>query len=388
MINTNWRAAIYVAVTAVSMVLAWQYATVRINHRGNWIGLFDLGNRWPPPAELSAEYAHGSTNDAGYDGVFYHMVSHDPWLERGYSRYADNASLRWRRILIPGLAHIVSLGRDEWVDACYIGVNLLFIFAGVFWLACYCEANAQHPGWGLAFLAIPSVLVSIDRLTIDTALAALTMGFILYASRGSDGRSLAVLTLCPLARETGLLLTAGQVWQRLRERKWLGLLLAIGTALPSLLWFLFVFRNTPRDDTPWLSYPLAGILRRTIHPLQYPITGPWVALAASLDYLALIGIWIALGFSLRLALKRSSGLLQHCIYCFAFAALWLGKADIWAGAYEFGRTLSPLLILLGLLAVRNKDRRLLLPLAFVLPRILLQYEPQVRGILRVLAVAF
>lgn len=376
------RVALVVAAAAVLMAFAWQDATVHCNDQGKWIGLFSLGNHWPLPPQLASENPGASGDAAGYDGVFYHLVAHDPWLTRGFWHFADNASLRWRRILIPGFAHILAFGNDAWIHQAYIAVNLLFIFAGSFWLARFSASHGMSAAWGSAFLLIPSVMVSIDRLTIDTALAALTIGFILYACEGKYARSLFLLALCPLSRETGLSLSAGRAWQHIRDREWWKLVLTLLSVFPFVLWCLFLLDRTPRDGTPWLSYPFVGILRRTLHPIQYPITGKWIALAAALDYLALIGVWLALAFTVRLALKRRMGVLENSAYVFAIAAIWLGKADIWGGAYEFGRTLSPLFIMLGLLAIRDKTRFFLAPVICILPRILLQFEPQMRGILR------
>ncbi len=371
-----------IAAAAVLIAFGWQYAAVRLNYQGSWTALFQVGKQWPLPPELKSESSGLPRDLESYDGVFYHLAAHDPWFSRGFFRFADNSSLRWRRILVPALAHAAALGRDEWIDRCYVAVNLFFIFAGAWWLSRYCVASGAGAACGLAFLLVPSVLVSIDRLTIDTALAALTIGFVVYASEEKYGRSLALVALCPLARETGLSIVAGRAWQHLRGRQWLKLLLTFVAALPCAIWFLFVSRNTPVDSTPWLSFPFAGILRRTLAPVQYPIITLWVALAAVFDYLALIGIWIALGFVALFALQRRFGLLESCIYTFALAVPWLGKADIWEGAYNFGRTLSPLIILLGLLAIRDRNRWLLLPLACVLPRILLQFEAQFRSMIR------
>ena len=373
-----------VGALAVLIAIAWQYSTVHCNYQGKWIALFCIGHKWPLPPSLASENPGTVGDDSGYDGVFYHLVAHDPWLSRGFWQFADNSSLRWRRILIPGSAHILALGMDEWVHPSYIGLNLLFIFAGAFWLGRYAVSHGRRAAWGLAFLLIPSVLVSIDRLTIDTALAALTIGFILYAAEGKYARSLFLLTLCPLSRETGLFLSAGRAWQHIRNREWWKLALTVLSTFPFLLWCLFLLAHTPKDGTPWLSYPLAGILRRTFHPVQFPITGKWVALACFLDYLALIGVWLALALTVRLVLKRRTGLQENCACVFALAVMFLGRADIWAGAYEFGRTLSPLFIILGLLAMREKTTTLLLPMLCVLPRIALQFEPQIRGILRCL----
>jgi hypothetical protein len=375
------RAVWIVAVSATLLVLIWQAATVYGNYGGNWSGLFCIGNRWAQPPDLSAEknliFEH-----PGYDGGFYHLVAHDPWMKRGFSKYVDNPNLRWRRILIPMMAFLAAAGDDQRIHAGYIGVHLLFIFAGVFWLSGYCVHCGLHPAWGFGFIAIPSVLVSIDRLTIDTALAALAVGFIYYAGKDSHIHSLVLLALCPLARESGLFLTVGRAWEQTIRREWRRLTLTILSTLPFLLWVCLVLSKSTRDGTQWLSFPFAGIIRRTFNPLVYAISGRWVAVAAILDYLALIGIWIALAFVVRLALKRRSGLIENSAYVFALGAVLLGKADIWGGAYEFGRTMSPLLIMLGLLAIRDRNRWALMPLACVLPRILLQYDPQIRGILR------
>ena len=379
--TANHKAAA-VGTVAFLLVLTWQSATVYFNYGGNWSALFYVGDRWPLPPELAFDGVRVFRNDPGYDAVFYHLVAHDPWLERGFSRFADNASLRWRRILIPGIAHLGALGNDAWTHASYICVNLLFVFLGAQWLARYCLSNHLHAVCGLGFLAVPSVLVSVDRLTIDIALAALLVGFIAYAAEGRRSGSATILALCPLARETGLCLTGGKFLADLRDRRWKDALVAAMTAIPFLIWAGYVMHRTPADGTHWLGWPFEGILRRTMHPLAYPITGRWVATAAVFDYLALLGIWAALYQAAYLAVKRRSGLLETCAFTFAAAAIFLGKADIWSGAYEFGRTMSPLLILLGLYAVREKNRLFLVPLLLSLPRILLQFEPQLIGMIR------
>ncbi len=363
------------------MTLGWQAATVHFNYNGEWSALFQIGDRWPLPPQLAGEaYVH--RNSAGYDGVFYHMVAHDPWLARGFSSYTDNASLRWRRILTPALAHTIVAGVDAHIHFAYILVNLFFVFLGTLWLARYSNVLGLPSISGVAFLAVPSVLVSMDRLTVDTALAAFAVGFIFYHSQNRSWAATIVLALSPLARETGLALAAGQAWFSLRDRNWRLIFLTLISILPFVAWSTFVFFHTYADGTRWLGLPFFGIVLRSLHPLQYPVTGRWVAAAAAFDYLALIGVWIAIILAFRLAIRRSLDITSLCIYSFTLGALCLQKADIWAGAYEFGRTMSPLLILLGLTAMRERKFCFLLPLVFNLPRILLQLEPQIRGILR------
>ena len=64
----------------------------------------------------------------------------------------------------------------------------------------------------------------------------------------------------------------------------------------------------------------------------------WLKLAAISEYLALAGIWIALGCSVYLALHRRSGLIELTAIIFAAFASLLGKRDIWDSTYAVGRT--------------------------------------------------
>jgi hypothetical protein len=312
--------------------------------------------------------------------MYYHIVAHDPLLRRGFSQYVDNPRLRWRRILVPGLANLLAAGSDAGVDLAYFSVTLIFVLLGSWWLSRYCTLHGMHPGLGLAFLAVPAVLVSIERQTVDTAIAALTVGFVLHSTREPWKQS-AFLAFLPLARETGLCMTAGAALVARKRHDRERLVLASASAIPFLAWVLWVHLHTARDGTAWFSYPFAGIIARTLNPVQYPLTGRWVTLAAILDYVALIGIWIALALIAVLPLIRPLQTLGASLVVFGLAAVWLGKPDIWGGAYEFGRTMSPMLILLMMLAISTRQFRYLLPMLLVLPRIALQYQPQVFGII-------
>jgi hypothetical protein len=368
-----------VGVTALLLALTWQYLTVRFNYDMNWTALFNTGESTPLPSNLADQPVYRFAGSAGYDGMYYRLIAHDPLLRKGYAAYVDNPRLRWRRILVPGMANIFSTGHDSWVDFSYIAVTLLLVLLGTLWLSRYCVLNGFHPGWGLAFLAIPSVLVSIDRQTVDTAAAALLVGFMLYSAR-EPYKAYTLLALLPLARETGLCITAGAMileWKRRHRQR---LVLAAISVIPFVVWAGYVHLHTARDGTPWLSLPFIGLITRTLNPIQYPLTGRWVTLAAVLDYSAVLGIWLALALVVYVLLRRPTGMLGSCLAVFSVAMVLLGKADIWGGAYEFGRTMSPLLIMLMMLTISTRESRYLLPMALVLPRILLQYQPQVFGI--------
>ena len=54
--------------------------------------------------------------------------------------------------------------------------------------------------------------------------------------------------------------------------------------------------------------------------------------------------------------------------------------DVWEHVYNYGRYLSPLLVLLGIRFLANNNWFDLLPACFLVPRIVLQLVPQLQGI--------
>jgi hypothetical protein len=372
------RPAATVAAIAVLGATAWLALNVVFNYGGNVTGLFytGAGAALTPPME---SHTRRAADRIGYDGQFYHLMAHDPLIRRGFLSFVDNPRARWRRIGVPGLAALLAAGSDRWVDWAYIGIQLAFVFAGVFWLSRYAQEQRLRPGWGLVFLAIPAVAVSLDRMTIDLALAALCVGLVFYAERRA---AYAILCAAPMIRETGMLLVIAWCVHSVIRKNGRAALLGGVSALPALGWWAYVQARTPIDGTPWLAnYPFSGLIERTMQGLD---AGPtlWLRAASIFEELALLGMWLALALAFHLAWKRRWGLIEVTAITFAVFAATLGKLDLWSSAYATGRTQSPLLIMLGLVALRDRRWLPALPLLLVVPRIALQYEAQLKQMLR------
>src|SRR2546422_3110372 len=123
----NRRLACIAAVVCITLGFAWQFLTVRYNYGGNWTALFCTGSAFPPPAPLARENIFVFANSTGYDGQFYHYVAHDPLYQTDVGRSIPDASVRYRRILLPGLAYLLAWGRQDWIDASYYTCNLSFL---------------------------------------------------------------------------------------------------------------------------------------------------------------------------------------------------------------------------------------------------------------------
>jgi len=366
--------------------VAWLGINVAFNYGGSVSGLFWTGAQVPLPESLSS-HTRRVADAVGFDGEYYHLVAHDPLMRRGFLPYLDNPSLRWRRIGLPGLAWLLAGGSDWYVDLAYVGIQVVFVFLGAFWLGRYAQSHGATALWGLAFLAVPGVAVSLDRMTVDLPLAALTIGLVLYGEGEVRPRRLFYVLLCaaPLVRETGMVLLVAWCLYCALRRDWRAMAAGAACAIPAVAWWTYVRFETAADRLPWLApIPFGGIVRQTFETLGIalrPAASLWLRAAAVLEVPALAGMWVALLFLFYLVWRRCWGLIEVSVIVFAAFACMLGL-DVWNSAYGTGRTMSPLLVLLGLFALRERRAVFALPILLVLPRIALQYEAQLRGAVR------
>ncbi len=386
------RTLLAVALATTVAAALWLGLNIEFNYQGHLSGLFYTGLKAPLPEEMAALGTYRVDDDRGYDGQFYRLVAHDPLLRRGFLRFVDNPQLRWRRIGVPGLAALLVLGNDRYVDDAYVAVELLFVFLGAFWLARCAQLWRRSAVWGAAFLLIPAVAVSLDRMTVDLPLATLTIGFALFGTAHGGAASrprwpfYLVVCAMPLVRETGMVLVFAWCLYASLRRDWRGAAIGAACAVPALAWWAFVYSRTPPDATHWLSrYPFSGLIDRTFQGIAAPVSTLGLHVVAAAEQLAALGIWLALGLALYLAARRRWGLLELAAMLFVAFSATLGKFDIWSSAYAFGRTMSPLLIVLGLLAFRDRKNIYALPLLLILPRIALQFGAQIKSMLGALS---
>lgn len=368
---------IQVAILATLLAAAWIAFNAWGNYEGHLSGLFYTGSRAALPPELAT---YRVKDPAGYDGQFYRLIAHDPLFHRGFDRYLDNPPLRWRRIGIPALAWLLAVGDDRAIDAAYVAVQLVFVLLGAFWLARFAVSELLNPAWGLAFLLIPAVLVSLDRMTIDLALAVLTIG--LVSRQNSRWPVYAILCLAPLIRETGIVLLAAWTVHCALDRQWRQAAFGALCSIPTLTWWTYVRAHTAPDETHWLAaYPFSGIVSASLETSAAGAT-LWLRLAWGFEKLALCGLFAAFALSIYLILKHRLGLPEIVAGAFTLFAAALGKPDIWDSAYAAGRTMSPLLVVLGMIALRDRRPIFAIPILLILPRIALQYEAQIMAAIR------
>jgi hypothetical protein len=373
-----------VALICTGCLLLWQAVTVHYSYNGNWTALYCTGSSHPAPAALrQSENIYYFPNSSGYDGQFYHYIAHDPFFRRGFAACIDATAMRYRRILVPGLAFLLACGRDGAIDGAYIFVTAAFIFLGAYWLSRLALSEGHSAWWGLLFAAVPAVLISVDRLTVDAALAACCVGFAWYTRYAAPYRLYAVLAAAALARETGLLLIAAYAIYLLGKRTVRQAAAFATAALPAACWYVFVELHTRSSISGIFSAALlTGFVHRVMNPYPYPFGAFITALARTLDLLALAGILGGLVWALQRALRRSWTPVTVGIYLFAILTITLSSADVWLEVYAFGRALTPLLLLSAVDGLSVGSAKPLWAMLALDPRIGMQMGEQILKIAR------
>jgi hypothetical protein len=365
----------------VAFLWLCQFATVRYNYGGNWTGLFCIAPHMPVPDFLRSERLYIFQGSEGYDGQVFHLIAHDPWMRRGSAAAIAGAEFRYQRILVPALAWTLALGRDEYVHAAYFAVILGFVYAGVFWLARFAQSRGLSPLWGLAFLTVPATITSLDRMTADIALAAFCVAFALYAETGPVWRVVVILACAALTRETAVPIIAGYCLFLFTRRQIAKAIAAACALLPAGLWFVYVTHGSAKSDAvSYLNWiPLYGFLDRIIHPAVYPLTGWRAGIAISFDYIALAGVALMFIAVARMAARGRWNAVATATYVLAIAVVFLRNRDVWEDAYNFGRVLSPLLLLTFL---ERNTIAAIAPMLMIDLRISLNLSGQLEGIVQ------
>jgi hypothetical protein len=378
------------AVLALALFLLWQFLAVHYNRAGNWTALFLTGEEYAIPPDL----APGTYKfpGRGYDGEMYRYVAHDPFMQRGYARYVDGPEQRYQRILVPALAYLLVAGHQPWIDGSYIAVVALFVFGGAYWLSRWAALAGLHPAWALAFLLVPATLISMDRMTVDVALAAFTVAFVFYWRTGASAKLFIVLLLACLVRETGLLLVAAAGLLELTHRRFARVVLWASAAAPMLAWYLLVRRRfTQKADygaSNWFAVRLEpGLVHYLLHPPRYPLPQSLEMIARFGDVLALAAILLAALLAILLLRARPLNPLAIAAAMFVALVFVLSNARYWIDVNAYARIFSPLLLLVALGSMAGESGGVpwwtgLLPAILVDLRLSMEFASSAGGIVR------
>ena len=367
----NGRVFIMTALLCALSGLALQFLIVHIRYGGNWTALFCAGSHFPAPPALAGENIYVFRNSNGYDGQMYHYVAHDPLIRTDIWRYLDEPRLRYRRILLPGMAYLLAAGRQSAIDAAYIAANLLFLFLGAWWLSRYLDGIGLDARLAALFALTPAALISLDRLTIDLAFTTLCIGFALYLRLGRNAPAYAVLLLACLSRETGIVVAVAASLALSWQRRFARAALLCTAAAPAAAWYLYVNARAPGYGSVKLErlIPFRALFEAVLTSTAYPFGAALNAGLVWLDRLALVGMVLAMLLGVWLARRNGLGQMEAVMLMLTMVGLCLPR---WDDIFSTARVFTPLLIYVILHGIRTIGWKAAVPLLMTTPRIALQ----------------
>jgi hypothetical protein len=173
----------------------------------------------------SARLPHGvhQVHSAGYDGQFYYRLALDPfnWHQTAYGITMDQP-YRYTRIGYSVVVWALSLGRQAWVPAMLVVVNLIAVGAIAVLGGIFAREGGRSALWGLLFVAYFGMIISVGRDTAEPLAAACALGGLLCYRRGRHLGATALITYAVITRETFLLLAAAiavtRLWGFFKQR--------------------------------------------------------------------------------------------------------------------------------------------------------------------------
>lgn len=342
------------------LTAGYQFLYCHLLPNGNLTSLFFSGALLPRPPELDRS-VYRYPNSTGYDGQMYRIVAHDPLSRKGYWKYLDDPRYRVGRILVPAMAGLLGGGSIAAVDFWYVAITDLLMGLGGLCFVRLAEGCCPPLVAVILYSFIPGVVASTDRMVLDgPALAGLLAAWLFLRQRRT-ALLFAVLTLLPLARETGILITAGVGIVFFRSREYGRVALAAITAIPALAWWSFVaVRTLPSTASSVLSVPLVPQIVRLFVPVSRPVPPLVNVLMQAVDFVAvscLLLAFVLLANTLRREI-REGRLADDTLFILPAAALaaFVGGSEVLKDPYGFMRVNSALITwaAVRMLAVRPR----------------------------------
>jgi hypothetical protein len=345
-----WIAVVFM----VALVLA------KFGPESGFTSLIRFGDAWSErrsslAGDLPIAVVPGS---GGYDGQFYAQIALDPLLRSpDLSTALDSPAYRARRILAPGAAYVLGVGRPWWILQAYALINVISWLA--LGLLLYRLIPLDDPfrlaRW-LACMFSMGALESVRQSLVDLPSMVLLTVSIAVHLNNAPRESTLCSALAVLTKETSFLgAIALQIETPLRTLPWrrVGISL-LACALPFVLWSLYVQQRfadaTPEVSLGNFSWPLVGLFTQAQSALREVTLGNFDG-RYSFGLAAMVGLSVQACFFWRNPQPRSAWWRVGAIYSLllVFLSFW-----VWSGYWAACRALLPMTIAFNLLLPANR----------------------------------
>jgi len=326
-----WGVALLCAIILLGVVGGY---FVRLG--GNTGSFICIGDRFIPPGKLDPGIPY-LKNSAGYDGQFFYLIAHDPWILSDYYKYIDGPGYRYQRIFYPLLVHWTAGGDPRNYPDRMVQINFVAIILGAFFVARFLASQGRSSLWAVVFAFLGGNLLGLFRDLADPLGLTLTvLALILYESRRFWGCAL-WLSAALLTREIYLpiavLMILDQGFQRRQFRK---AAICATALIPFVLWQGYIYirfgaflRQGVGNN---FDMPFLGLVQRFLSGRGLSQDGYCLA--------AFILVLLFTLFSAVREVRRCPDALSMSFLFFSLLPL-LGSHNVWPEPWAYGRLLLP-----------------------------------------------
>ncbi len=358
LIRENRRTILVLLLVGLSYLFIIQVYAVRFNR--NLTGFACFGDYFPAPGIVD-ESTFVLKNSDGYDGQFYFLMAHDPFMQGPVPGYLDAPGYRYQRILYPWLAALTALGQKELIPFTLLAVNVAAVLLGSLFAILLARGYGVGPWVGLAYGYLCGLQLGVLRDLAEPLALGLMVGGIYFYLGKKPLKAGLFLAGAVLAKEIMILVTGALAFHSLfleRNRKmftWLCL-----SVLPLALWGAAIYLVLGE-----VAYVAGG---KNIGP---PLTALWAYLRDLVTGVknwrdtiyGLVFLFITLWtvfLACREILRRRDALSLPFIIWAVFPLFLTSK--VWVEPWSYGRVIAALSVFLVLNFIKTQNRLYLPPL--------------------------
>ncbi len=330
-VASPWMVALLSAIVLLGVVGGY---FVRLG--GNTGSFICIGDQFIPPEKLAPGIPY-LKNSAGYDGQFFYLIAHDPWILSNYYKYIDSPGYRCQRIFYPLLVHLTAGGDPRNYPDRMVQINFAAIILGTFFVARFLASQGRSSLWAFVFAFLGGNLLGLFRDLADPlGLTLAVLALILYESRRFWSCTL-WLSLAVLTREIYFPIVVFMILDQAFKRRHFKRAAICATALiPFALWQGYIYFRLgtflQRAVGKNFDIPFLGLAQRFFQ-----------AGGVSQDGYCLVAFILVLVFTLLSAVREIRRCPDAVSMSFLFFSLLpiLGSHNIWPEPWAYGRLLLP-----------------------------------------------
>lgn len=318
----------------------------------NLSGFACIGDEFPNPYMRDDVFVN--SNSSGYDGQFFFVSAHDPFLVGIGHRYLDAPAYRSQRLSYPLLVWILSLGRHDLIPLMMIVVNVAAIVLSLIYLMMLFRAGNNGIFWAMLIVFNGGMMLSLARDLSEPVSVAFLLAAMFYHLEKKPYWAILFMSLAVLGRELLILIPAFFALDYLIKGVWKSMLVWCIPGLVFAGWQTYVFFRI--GELPQLAgggnfgFPLLGI-KNYLEQLWQSDSNKW-------EWRFAISVLVFVVFSLFTALSSKQFkvpvirviLLIFCVMPMFFSDL------IWAEPWSYGRVMLPQIALFMTYTAMEKPR--------------------------------